>query len=740
MPPVFSNSYHRSHNFSKKPFGFSYRTRVTAPRPTNAEVRDRPSSPIHSDSSAFILNPPNAAKRSLDFTSEYIPTDQIQGSLTQGSFHSAPEFQTTFNPPTKRLCHSEPDQTDLISAGPSLAPPLYSPVPSHSEPGYLSPEHLEVSSFSPVPGSLSQPEFDENIMDAQDLEPAYAPNGSQEIYYDDFDPAELTAPPLSALNPYQTQFQTPHSAPSSSGFIPDHQPLNPTYGTSVYPAYEQPGSNDLAVDSDDELHHFFLLPPDARLAYSPHRIKFRQHVFTSTDLEIEQGQQSGLPVTICRPHPGAPLSEPLASFLAECTRFSPSAKPPSRFSSFLSSTKVFAANSLLAERLHCQADPDSAVLRLSQLSPALASFIKEPLKKPKTLPSAWEFKGTSSSADATFGFLSSPKRDPLPLLNLETSAGAFTSLSGENIKRDSNLRSTAKELISVHEALFLLTQSLSAASQFSSGTSLSQVKRHLSHLSEFAESARRRLETPALSSLHSAVLFAESLRLSAIKGMVPPPVTSVLRSSPIIHNESYVFPSDALKAADLAASQHFRDFRPAQGSAAEKSKFRNRGRTPSKTSSAKQGTGRSASQPSFHPPPSQFPTFQIPFHVPPHASHTGRGTYRGTRPQTFQPTQPSAAYHNFQAAPSYQTARPTTSQQRGKRGTSQRGRGTASGTSGQQRGRSTNYSRGNRGSGRGYAASAPSQQPGYFGYGYPTYVPAPSQPYDPSGQSWAPQS
>ena len=117
-----------------------------------------------------------------------------------------------------------------------------------------------------------------------------------------------------------------------------------------------------------------------------------------------------------------------------------------------------------------------------------------------------------------------------------------------------------------YESLHLIIQALKLGTRFSSKTSIHQVKRYLEGLSSFAENTKTRLESPALTAVHEAVLNSQRARNFHIQGMASAPVTNELKESPIVHGDKHLFPELYLKKADSLASQHFKEFKPAYGS------------------------------------------------------------------------------------------------------------------------------------------------------------------------------
>lgn len=236
---------------------------------------------------------------------------------------------------------------------------------------------------------------------------------------------------------------------------------------------------------------------------------------------------------------------------------------------------MFASNTHLAAKLKCTTDLESQLLLTKDTSPALQTYLADPTKPPKASIPSWGFKGASDKSKHIFGYLSSAKRDSLPTIRLGSMDGSWNPLSEDVIKQDSKLRKHANELLTTHESLHLITEALKLGTKFSSKTSISQVKRYLEGLASFAENTRNRLESPALTAVHEAVLNTQKTRNFQIRGMAPAPVTNELKDSPIIHEEKHLFPEQSLKKADALASQHFRDFKPAYGSSRNK-KFPNK--------------------------------------------------------------------------------------------------------------------------------------------------------------------
>ena len=202
---------------------------------------------------------------------------------------------------------------------------------------------------------------------------------------------------------------------------------------------------------------------------------------------------------------------------------------------------MFAANTHLAAKIRCTPDLEAQFLLTEDISSALQTFLIDPTKPPKAPLPSWSFKGITDNATHILGYLSSAKRDSIPIIRLSSLDGAWNPLGETAIKEDVKFRNRASDLITTHESLHLITEALKLGTKFSFKTSIHQVKRYLEGLSSFAENTRTRLESPALTAVHKTVQNSQRARNFQIRGIAPAPVTNELKESPIVHGDKHLF-------------------------------------------------------------------------------------------------------------------------------------------------------------------------------------------------------
>ena len=253
---------------------------------------------------------------------------------------------------------------------------------------------------------------------------------------------------------------------------------------------------------------------------NPMRIFYKDCIFDRREIEIRQ--QTLLAGNMVVSHAATYGRRSWPS--SQSQKFSPSPKLPFHYKvRFQDATRMFAAITHLAAKLRCTTDLEVQLLLTEDISPAIQTFLTDPTKPPKAPLPSWSFKGTTDKSTHIFGYLSSAKRDSIPTIRLGSLDGAWNLLGETAIKEDAKLRKRASDLFTTHESLQLITEALKLGTKFSSKTSIHLVKRYLEGHSSFAKNTRTRLESPALTAVHEAVLKGAQLSNSGHgTGAMPP--------------------------------------------------------------------------------------------------------------------------------------------------------------------------------------------------------------------------
>jgi hypothetical protein len=176
--------------------------------------------------------------------------------------------------------------------------------------------------------------------------------------------------------------------------------------------------------------------------------------------------------------------------------------------------------------------------------------MQDPLKVPSPVIPSWSFSGDSPGTSALLAALYKGKQDLGSLSKLPTIPDCFAPISGSTTSDLLASCKAASASLQVHEGLNLLATVLESSVRFESNTSLEKVQLFNANAAAFARSLCDAAGPGTVTKLHQVAKLTSFARNTALKGMQPLPVVSILRDSPLFHEDPYLFPDATLRAAD----------------------------------------------------------------------------------------------------------------------------------------------------------------------------------------------